>query len=146
MEENRKNIRNKNEKNKILENIRKKNENCHLNDAHFLFDKEKRKSNKNLKSNIIIENINSNENIDNEEDKKEEEFVLKEILWNLNMSENETKDDKTCQEILDILKKPRIGNKKGIFISPFKPLLKPKKISMEGRVLNNDQNNCINAN
>jgi len=52
---------------------------------------------------------------------------LEEILWNLNMSENETKDDKTCQEILDILKKPRIENKKGVFISPFKPLLKPKK-------------------
>jgi len=71
---------------------------------------------------------------------------LEEILWNLNMSENETKDDKTCQEILDILKKPRIENKKGVFISPFKPLLKPKKISMEGRVLYNDYNNCINAN
>ena len=148
MEKNRKNIKNRNEKNKILENIQIKNENYHLNDIHFLFDEEKRKSSNSLTSNIILENINSNENENNydELDQKEEEFILKEILWNLNKNENETKDVKSCQEILDILKEPTTNNKIRVFISPFKPLLKPKKISMEGRVLYNDYNNCNNAN
>lgn len=71
---------------------------------------------------------------------------MKEILWNLNKNENETKDVKSCQEILDILKESTTNNKIKVFISPFKPLLKPKKISMEGRVLYNDYNNCNNAN
>lgn len=44
MEKNRKNIRNRNGKNKILENIQIKNENYHLNDIHFLFDEEKEKA------------------------------------------------------------------------------------------------------
>jgi hypothetical protein len=149
MEKSRINLRNKNEKNKEIENFRIKNENYHLNDSHFLFDEQKSKSNNNLTSNIIIENINSNEyeNNDDEEDKKEEEFILKEILSNLNKNENETKDDKSCKEIIDILKKPIIDNKAGVFVSPFKPLLKPKKISMEGRILYNVYNiNNNNAN
>jgi len=148
MEKNRRSIRNKNENNKILENIRIKNGNCHLNDIHFLFDEKKGKSSKNLISNLIFENINLNENENNdvEEDRKEENIILKEILWDLNMNENETKIDKANHEILNILKKPAIDNNIEDFISPFKPLLKPKKISMEGRVLYNDYNFCNNSN
>ena len=148
MEKNRINTRNKNEKNKVVENFQIKNENIHINDVHFLFDEQKSKINKNLTSHIIIENINSNENENNddEEDIKEEEFIFKEILLNLNMNQNETRDDKSCQEILDILKKPKNYNTTGVFVSPFKPLLKPKKISMEGRVLYNSYDIDNNAN
>ena len=148
MEKNRINTRNKNEKNKVLENFQIKNENIDINDVHFLFDEQKSKSNKNITSIKIIENINSNENENNddEEDIKEEEFIFKEILLNLNMNQNETRDDKSCQEILDILKKPKNYNTTGVFVSPFKPLLKPKKISMEGRVLYNSYDIDNNAN
>ena len=150
MEKNRINTRNKNEKNKVVENFQIKNENFHINDVHFLFDEQKGNSNKNLISNIIIENINSNEYENNddedEDDKKEEELIFKEILSNLNVNQNETKDDKSFQEILDILKKPKNDNKVGVFDSPFKPLLKPKKISMEGRVLYNSYNIDNNSN
>ena len=138
----RKNIRNKNEINIILENIQIKNENCLLNDNHFLFDDKKGISTINLFSNF--ENITSNENENNdEEDKKEEKIFLKEILGNLNMNENEIKQKKACQEIRNILKRPIIDNE--IRFPPFKPLLKPKKISMEGRVLYNVFN-CNSSN
>ena len=45
-----------------------------------------------------------------------------------------------------MFKNPIIDNNIEDFISPFKPLLKPKQISMEGGVLYSDYNFCNNAN
>jgi hypothetical protein len=55
-----------------------------------------------------------------------------------------------CQEILSILKKP-LSNKDvrniKFFDTPFKPLLKPKKVSMVGKVLcDKTSYNTVNAN
>ena len=89
--------------------------------------------------------------IDFIEDKNEEYCELKSIINELNKiieikieKENENKNYKECQEILNILRKP-LSNKNFRFnISPFKPLLKPIKISMVGKVFYNnfkDNNN-----
>ena len=94
------------------------------------------------------------------EDNKEENSVFKTILDDLNKNieinikelENENKNE--CQEILDILKFPLSDKNIRGRISPFKPLLKPKKISMIGRVfsdiplveINNNTNNNTNEN
>ena len=59
---------------------------------------------------------------------------MEEILGDLN-KENQIKNNNACEEILDILKRPIIDNSINIEFSPFKPLLKPKKIPMNGRVL-----------
>jgi len=133
MEENRKNFRNKNEINILLENIRMKESD--LNKLHSLFDDKLGKRTKSLFHNRILENIEKdNENDNDKEDIEEENFVLEEILGDLN-KENQTKKNKACEEILDILKKPIIDNSVSIEFSPFKPLLKPKKIPMKGRIL-----------
>jgi hypothetical protein len=138
MEEQRQNFINRNEINIILENIRMKESD--LNELHSLFDDNIGERNKNLFHNRIFENFyekekeNENGNVSNIEDIEEENFVLEEILGDLN-KENQTKKNKACEEILDILKKPIINNPINIEFSPFKPLLKPKQISMNGRVL-----------
>lgn len=133
MEENRKNFRNKNEINILLENIRMKESD--LNKLHSLFDDKLGKRTKSLFHNRILKNIEKdNENDNDKEDIEEENFVLEEILGDLN-KENQTKKNKACEEILDILKKPIIDNSVSIEFSPFKPLLKPKKIPMKGRIL-----------
>jgi len=133
MEENRKNFRNKNEINILLENIRMKESD--LNKLHSLFDDKLGKRTKSLFHNRILENIEKdNENDNDKEDIEEENFVLEEILGDLN-KENQTKKNKACEEILDILKIPIIDNSVSIEFSPFKPLLKPKKIPMKGRIL-----------
>ena len=53
-----------------------------------------------------------------------------------------------CQEILSILKKP-LSNKNirniNVYDTPFKPLLKPKKISMVGKILFDSQNENSNT-
>ena len=87
----------------------------------------------NFFSNFIKENENDNKNDNNDydEDNKEENSIYKSILDDLNnnieinIKNYENKNYKECKEILDIL-----GG-----VSPFKPLLKPKKISMIGKVL-----------
>ena len=136
MEEKQQYFRNRNEINIILENIRMKESD--LNKLHFLFDDKIGERNKILFHNKILENFyekeKENENGSNIEDIEEENFVLEEILGDLN-KENQTKKNKACEEILDILKKPIINNPINIEFSPFKPLLKPKQISMNGRVL-----------
>ena len=138
MEEQRQNFINRNEINIILENIRMKESD--LNKLQLLFDDKIGERNKILFHNKILENFyekekeNENGNVSNIEDIEEENFVLEEILGDLN-KENQTKKNKACEEILDILKKPIINNPINIEFSPFKPLLKPKQISMNGRVL-----------
>jgi hypothetical protein len=138
MEEKRKNFRNKNEINILLENIRMKESD--LNKLHSLFDDKIGERTKSLFHNKTFEYFyekekeNENGNGSNIEDIKEDNFVLEEILDDLN-KENQTKKNKACEEILDILKKPIIDNPIKTEFSPFKPLLKPKKIPMNGRVL-----------
>ena len=72
----------------------------------------------------------------------------------IKQSNNIINDDhfNVCQEILSILKKP-LSNKdirnKNIYSTPFKPLLKPKKISMVGKVFfdipsDNNTKECSN--
>ena len=83
---------------------------------------------------------------DFEEDAKEDNLVLNDILEDLNKNilinvkddeEEEEKNQKACQEILEILRYPKSHkNLRGV-ISPFKPLLQPKKISMVGKVFYN---------
>ena len=116
------------------------------------------------KEEIIKENALSfekeGENIDKkdfEEDAKEDNIVLNDILEDLNKNilinvkeeEEEDKNQKACQEILEILRYPKSHkNLRGV-ISPFKPLLQPKKISMVGKVFYNsdyDDKNKTNEN
>ena len=78
------------------------------------------------------------------EDIKEETQELNTILEDLNKNilinvkeEKEDKNQKACQEILEILGYTRSHkNLRGVD-SPFKPLLQPRKISMVGRVFYN---------
>ena len=55
---------------------------------------------------------------------------------------------KECQEILSILNKP-LSNKnirnKDKYETPFKPLLKPKKISLVGKIIFGAQSNDYNT-
>ena len=95
---------------------------------------------------------------DFEEDAKEDNLVLNDILEDLNKNilinvkddeEEEEKNQKACQEILEILRYPKSDkNLRGV-ISPFKPLIQPKKISMVGKVFYNsdyDDKNKTNEN
>ena len=78
------------------------------------------------------------------EDIKEETQELNTILEDLNKNilinvkeEKEDKNQKACQEILEILGYTRSHkNLRGV-VSPFKPLFQPRKISMVGRVFYN---------
>ena len=121
------------------------------------------KSNDINHENIDFENafINSNLSFDNNfenkdkllikdfiDDKNEDNLEIKTILSdldkNINLKEKENKNFKECQEILNILKKPLSDKNIRFYNSPFKPLLKPRKISMVGRVfydIPNDENN-----
>ena len=87
--------------------------------------------------------------IDFVDDKNEENNEIKSILSDLNKnieinikeSEIENKNYNECQEILNILKKPLSDKNIRFYNSPFKPLLKPRKISMVGKVFYpNDEN------
>ena len=101
-----------------------------------------------IKDNYIIEN-------DFIEDKNEEEdceilTIINDLNKNIeiNMKEIENKNYNECQEILNILRKPLSGKNVRDNISPFKPLFKPKKISMVGKVFYNDyydNNDYINT-
>ena len=163
MEKELKNSHSKNENNlNDKEELNMKNENYDLNDFHFSFEKIKDLNETNFFSGIISEkenlNIKNNQNYDFDEDNKEENIVLKTILDDLNKNieinvkeiENENKNYKNykeCQEIIEILKYPLSDKNIRDVFSPFKPLLKPKKISLVGRVLlniDNDYNNSCN--
>ena len=73
---------------------------------------------------------------DFEEDAKEDNLVLKDILEDLNKNilinvkddeEEEEKNQKACQEILEILRYPKSHKKLRDVISPFKHLINLKK-------------------
>ena len=163
MEKELKNSHSKNENNlNDKEELNMKNENYDLNDFHFSFEKIKDLNETNFFSGIISEkenlNIKNNQNYDFDEDNKEENIVLKTILDDLNKNieinvkelENENKNNPQCREILEILKYPLSDKNIRNGISPFKPLLKPKKISLIGKVLSDmpidDNNNNSNNN
>ena len=101
-----------------------------------------------FKEDIFDKDINIKK-IDFFEDKNEENNEIKSILSDLdknieiNTKESENKNYNECQEILNILKKPLSGKNLRLYNSPFKPLLRPRKISMIGKVLigiPNDEN------
>ena len=80
-----------------------------------------------------------------EEDEKEDDVVVNSILEDLNKNilinvkeeEEEDKNQMACREILEILRYPLSQkNIRGV-ISPFKPLLQPRKVSMVGKVFYN---------
>ena len=147
------------------EDKKMKNEDCNINNFHFSFENKIDLTDINFLSNIILENENEkiveNEINDFEEDNKEENSVFETILNDLNKNieinlkehENENNINQPCQEILDILTYPLSDKNIRNGISPFKPMLKPKKISLIGKVLsdmpidvhnNNSHNNTHN--
>ena len=162
MENEIKNKIDKNEINKIIKDkIQMENENCNCNikEFHFSFENKNEINDINFSPNMVSESekIFGNEINDMDEDNKEENIVFKAILDDLNKNieinikelENENKNIKECQEILDILKYPRSDKNIRNGISPFKPLLKPKKISLIGKVffdIPNDDNTNNNQN
>lgn len=163
MENEIKNKIDKSEINKInKDKIQMENENlyCNIKEFHFSFENKNEINDINFLPNIVSESekIVGNEINEMDEDNKEENLVFKTILDDLNKNieinikelENENKNIKEFQEILEILKYPRSDKdiRNGI-ISPFKPLLKPKKISLIGKVffdIPNDDNTNNNQN
>ena len=133
--------------------INMKNGNDDLNEFHFSFENKNEINDAYFFSNIILENqninIKDNQNNSSDEDNKEEIAVFKNILEDLNKNieiniienVNENKNCKVYQEILDILKNPINGKNNKEHYSSFIPLLKPKKISLIGKVLVNVNNN-----
>lgn len=141
-------IKNINQESKFdNEDKKMKNEDCNVNIFHFSFENKIDLTDINFLSNIILENENErivkNEINDFEEDNKEENSVFETILNDLNKNieinikelENENNINQPCQEILDILTYPLSDKNIRNGISPFKPMLKPKKISLIGKVL-----------
>ncbi len=159
--ENKNRITNQKEKSNN-EDKNSKNEDCNINVFHFSFENKSDINDINILSNIVLENedekIEKNEINDFDEDNKEENSVLEAILDDLNKNieinvkelENENKNNPQCREILEILKYPLSDKNIRNGISPFKPLLKPKKISLIGKVLSDmpidDNNNNSNNN
>ena len=95
--------------------------------------------------NQIINKDQSESSDSEDEDKVEEKNVFNNILTDLNknieinineMQIYENQNYEECQEILSILKKPfSQKNLKTSLYSPFKPLTRPKRVSLKGRVL-----------
>ena len=106
------------------------------------------------KFNILDKDININK-IDFIEEKSEDNNEIQSILNSFNNNseinikkiiQKEDNNYKECQEIINILKKPLSEKNVRFYSSPFKPLLKPRKISMEGKVLYNSPKYEININ
>ena len=116
--------------------------------SNLSFDK------KNFKDDIFDKYISIK--MDFFDDKNEESNEIKSILSDLdknieiNIKDNENKNYNECQEILNILKKPLSDKNLRFYNSPFKPLLKPRKISLVGKVLcgipNDENDNTISTN
>ena len=151
MEEITENINKKNRGNIInKEDLQMKKENFNVDEFFFSFGNQKEIKDKKFFSNNKLEKekeIAKNNNNYFEEDNKEENDILKTILDELdenkkiNFKEKENENSKVFKEIFDILRIPVNDKKIDLDISPFKPLLKPKKVSLVGRVLYNISNN-----
>ena len=105
------------------------------------------------KFNIFDKDINIKK-IDFIEEKSEDNNEIQSILNSLNNNseinikkiQKEDNNYNECQEIINILKKPLSEKNVRFYSSPFKPLLKPRKISMEGKVLYNSPKYEMNIN
>jgi len=142
-----------------------------LHDLEFKFEKEKNLAEKDISQNLfnnkyfeelelddindVINEINKAVTIDiNTVNQKDCDNNKNKNQTYIKQNNNITNDDhfNVCQEILSILKKP-LSNKnirnRNIYSTPFKPLLKPKKISMVGKVFfdipsDNNTKECSN--
>ena len=159
MEENFIDIEIKSEK-EFLDSINKNLEKINSNKSNIFSENDSINNSENFEhifsNNYIIYN-NVKENNNNEvEDNKEENIIINNILIELNKNiEIEIPENQECKEILQILRKP-YSDKDLRNYYPFKPLSKPKKISLIGRVLSDipdddesattkNSNNCINS-
>ena len=98
------------------------------------------------KSNKYLKNFLSNEDIfdkdidiylENINDEKEEINSISEEFnqkYKINAEKNENCEN-YIEELLNILKKPLTYKNIRFYNSPFKPLLKPKYVSMEGKII-----------
>ena len=110
-----------------------------------------------LNNQIVSENSSeSSDNEDEENDRLEEQDIFNNILNDLNknieidLKETQTYENKNyeeCQEILSILKKPLSHKnlKTSYLYSPFKQLIRPKRVSLKGRVLSDIPDNTENS-
>ena len=105
------------------------------------------------KFNIFDKDINIKK-IDFIDEKNEDNNEIQSILNSLNNNseinikeiQKEDNNYNECQEIINILKKPLSEKNVRFYSSPFKPLLKPRKISMEGKILYNSPKYEMNIN
>ena len=135
MEENFIDIEIKSEK-EFLDSINKNLEKINSNKSNVFYDKDSSDNSDNLDQIFSNQNkINKSVNNNEVEDQKEEECVINDILTELNKNiEISIPENQECKEILQILRKP-YSDKDLRNYYPFKPLSKPKKISLIGRVL-----------
>ena len=130
------------EKNKLDNENRTKEIKFNIDDIKIDFFNSEKDIKENALSQIKEDEIIKKEDFD--EDAKEDEVVVNPILEDLNKNilinvkeEEEDKNQMACREILEILRYPLSQkNVRGV-ISPFKPLLQPKKVSMVGKVFYN---------
>ena len=130
------------EKNKLDNENRTKEIKFNIDDIKIDFFNSEKDIKENALSQIKEDEIIRKEDFD--EDAKEDEVVVNPILEDLNKNilinvkeEEEDKNQMACREILEILRYPLSQkNVRGV-ISPFKPLLQPKKVSMVGKVFYN---------
>ena len=130
------------EKNKLDNENRTKEIKFNIDDIKIDFFYNEKDIKENALSQIKEDEIIKKEDFD--EDAKEDEVVVNPILEDLNKNilinvkeEEEDKNQMACREILEILRYPLSQkNVRGV-ISPFKPLLQPKKVSMVGKVFYN---------
>lgn len=130
------------EKNKLDNENRTKEIKFNIDDIKIDFFNSEKDIKENALSKIKEDEIIKKEDFD--EDAKEDEVVVNPILEDLNKNilinvkeEEEDKNQMACREILEILRYPLSQkNVRGV-ISPFKPLLQPKKVSMVGKVFYN---------
>ena len=130
------------EKNKLDNENRTKEIKFNIDDIKIDFFNSEKDIKENALSQIKEDEIIKKEDFD--DDAKEDEVVVNPILEDLNKNilinvkeEEEDKNQMACREILEILRYPLSQkNVRGV-ISPFKPLLQPKKVSMVGKVFYN---------
>ena len=106
-------------------------ENLKLENDENLFQKVMEQLNKNFGEEIEISNLVSNKK-------------LNEIEKNKNSDSNAIEDKrrkKAITELLKYYKKANVDKTIKFKLSPFKRLMKPKKIQMNGRILLNNQEN-----
>ncbi len=101
--------------------------------SNLSFDNYFNQKNKILNKNIDLKNIDFIKDINDE--MTEIKSILSELNKNIEITIKDKNNNKECQEILNILKKPLSDRNIRYFSSPFRPLEKPKKISMIGKII-----------